>query len=91
MKKRHLALYGVLLAIVSVASLLVGCGGEDTSSSTCSPCEAIPPCCSTSGGRQVTGVIVKECCPKCPDGSTFAGRDTVTPGGPYLQCNCTGC
>jgi hypothetical protein len=91
MKKHHLALYGALFAVVSVASLLVGCGGEETTTDTCGPCEATPPCCSTSGGRQVTGVIVPECCNQCPNDSEFAGRDTVTSGGPYLQCNCTKC
>ena len=91
MKKPYLALYGVLFAVLSVASLLVGCGGEDTPTNTCGSCQAVPACCSTSGGIQTVGVIVPECCTKCPDGSTFTGRDTVTPGGPYLQCNCDGC
>lgn len=91
MKKPHLALYGVLFVVLSVASLLVGCGGEESAGDTCGPCEAIPACCSTSGGIQVGGVIVPECCGKCPSESTFAGRDTVTSGGPYLQCSCNGC
>lgn len=91
MKKSHVASYGVLLAVVSVATLLLGCGGEETTSGDCGPCEAIPACCSTRGGIQTGGVIVPECCNKCPPESTFAGRDTVTSGGPYLQCSCNGC
>ncbi len=91
MSRTRVAAYGVAVLVVTVTSFLLGCGGEDTSGNTCNGCNPSPPCCSTSGGIQVGGVIVPECCTKCPNGSTFRAMDTVTPGGPYLQCTCNGC
>ncbi len=46
------------------------------------------PCHSVSGGIGVYGVIVPGSCPKCPDDTTFAQMDNVTPGGPYRICTC---
>lgn len=91
MQKTHLAIYAALFAVLSVASVLVGCGGTETTPDECGPCTAQPACCSTSGGIQTGGVIVPVCCEKCPSGSTLAGTDNVTAGGPYLICSCDGC
>lgn len=53
-------------------------------------CSQFPIACGqTKNGIQVAGGIVPVSC-ACPSGTTLAGKDNVTAGGPYNICTCNG-
>jgi hypothetical protein len=53
-------------------------------------CSQYPIACGqTRNGIQVVGGVVPASC-ACPSGTTLAGKDNVTAGGPYNICSCNG-
>jgi hypothetical protein len=77
----------------------VGAKNCGTTSVTIKPAPTTPPpttnicsqvviaCGQVKNGIEITGAAIPGSC-ACPSGTTLAGKDNVSPGGPYNICSC---